>query len=290
MLIRNTALRRSQGASGVFETGRGPRTCAKGAPVIQRSIKHSLIVLPKRLNREVNVLRRLKHPNVAQFYGIAFHQGRRPSVVMKWYERGTTPDYLKSQPDVDRMGLIRDVAKGLEYLHTLEPPVVHGDLKGSNTLVDEDGRVVLSDFGLSKVLEEVSGPSGFTTTQPGGSIRWLAPEFLFDPDKDPDSDSGNPEPAVGCTTAGDIWALASVAYEFISGIYPYGDEKFDWNVIQAISKGRTPVRTVDTWLLESVDVLDVLKKCWAQDPAQRPRIRDVCQMFSLCEMVPRKAS
>lgn len=85
----------------------------------------------QRLNREVNILRRLSHPNIAQFLGIAFKQEIRPCIVIKWYKNGITPKYLEINPDADRLALIKDIANGLAYLHTLDPqPIVHGDLKG----------------------------------------------------------------------------------------------------------------------------------------------------------------
>ncbi|EAU85167.2 TKL/TKL-ccin protein kinase [Coprinopsis cinerea okayama7 len=236
----------------------------------------------KRLNREVHVLKRLNHPNIAEFYGIAFHKDGRPSVVMKWYRYGTAPEYLAKNAGVDRLGVVRDVAAGLEYLHTLQPPVVHGDLKGSNTLVDESGRVVLSDFGLSKVMEQVLGPTGFTTsTCAGGTVRWLAPELLFDPRMEVDPyDDEDIEAVETPTMASDIWSLGCVAYELATGKYPYADERYDYNVMQAImNKNRTPADVKEEWTGESRRVYRMLSRCWVREPSNRGNIREIVNLL-----------
>jgi len=89
------------------------------------------------------------------------------------------------------------VARGLEYLHILEPPIVHGDLKGANVLIDDQGLPKLGDFGLAKALE--GDPTGLTTsTAFQGSIRWLATELLFDKPRSKESD---------------IWAFGYLALE-----------------------------------------------------------------------------
>ena len=68
-----------------------------------------------------------------------------------------------------------DAAKGMQYLHSRQPPIIHRDLKSPNLLVDAHWHVKVSDFGLSRTLHEQEQP---TTSSLGGAgnPRWLAPE------------------------------------------------------------------------------------------------------------------
>jgi serine/threonine protein kinase len=71
-------------------------------------------------------------------------------------------------------------ARGLEYLHSHEPVIVHGDLKAANVLINDKGEAMLSDFGLAKIQQEE--PTGFTTANiGGGTLRWLVIGFLSIP-------------------------------------------------------------------------------------------------------------
>ena len=87
----------------------------------------------------------MKHINCLPFYGIFQGNDNVPYLVSPWMERGDLSDYLIRNPDVDRLplvsalaycgtnthglGQIYDIASGLEYLHKMQPTIVHGDLK-----------------------------------------------------------------------------------------------------------------------------------------------------------------
>jgi len=94
------------------------------------------------------------------------------------------------------------------------------DLVQNNVLVDDDGRGLLTDFGLSKVIEELASPSGNMTTESmhGGTIRWQGPELMFDPEEDEGVISSVPPIA---SPASDVWSFACTAYEVNSTPYLY---------------------------------------------------------------------
>ncbi len=77
------------------------------------------------------------------------------------------------------------VAKGMQYLHSRQPPILHLDLKSPNILVDDKWRVKIADFGLARVRRNtlVSGKSGFH-----GTPEWMAPEMLRAEDYDEKAD------------------------------------------------------------------------------------------------------
>ena len=83
----------------------------------------------------------------------------------------------------------------------------------NNILVDDDGHAILTDFGLSKVIEELAGPTGNTTSMLGGTIRWQAPELIFDKHEE-DGEEGHSRKSGSCLSlSSDVWSFACTAYE-----------------------------------------------------------------------------
>ncbi|KIO27244.1 hypothetical protein M407DRAFT_233380, partial [Tulasnella calospora MUT 4182] len=69
--------------------------------------------------------------------------------ISPWSKNGDVYQYLKKNPNADRRTLIHDVAEGLLYRHTRNPPIVHADIKGYNVLVSDSSRAMLCGFGTA---------------------------------------------------------------------------------------------------------------------------------------------
>ena len=80
----------------------------------------------------------------------------------------------------------------------------------NNTLVNDDGRAMLTDFGLAKVIEELAGPTGNTTSMGAGCVRWQAPELITDTRSDGGVDAPKPSSP---TRGSDVWSFGCTAYE-----------------------------------------------------------------------------
>jgi len=95
--------------------------------------------------REVICWKRLCHPNVTRFLGVE-DDGSSLCMISQWMEYGTLSRYLKDYPTADRLGLIKDIVLGLQYLHSDDIGIIHGDLKGTNVLINAErpprGRLV----------------------------------------------------------------------------------------------------------------------------------------------------
>ncbi|KAF9460304.1 kinase-like domain-containing protein, partial [Collybia nuda] len=215
----------------------------------------------QRLNQEVNIFMRLDHPNIVKFYGISFVFGGEPAMVMQWCEKGTATTFARHQPISDKLQLVKDICAGVEYLHTLEPPIVHGDLKGDNVLISDEGHAMLNDFGLSSKTQQY----GCDTL--GGSLRWQAPELLFDSISDGREDEWISSPQ---STKSDVWAFACTTYEVLLGRLPYHDRQLNWAIIQEIMQGKGPLRPDDTLIHGSTKLLELMVDCWALRPSDRP--------------------
>ncbi|KAG5650410.1 hypothetical protein H0H81_012347 [Sphagnurus paluster] len=101
----------------------------------------------------------------------------RPFIVMPYYGNGNVRQYIERHPHCDRVQIIYDVALGIAHLH--EKMIVHGDLKGMNVLIDDNGHGVICDFGLTQVKADVTSRTGLVGgVTVVGSRNWMAPELL----------------------------------------------------------------------------------------------------------------
>ncbi|KAG6531950.1 hypothetical protein ZIOFF_005786 [Zingiber officinale] len=109
----------------------------------------------KEFLREVAIMKRVRHPNIVLFMG-AVTKHPHLSIVTEYLPRGSLYRLIhRAAPGeiLDRRRRLRialDVAKGINYLHCLNPPIVHWDLKSPNLLVDKNWSVKVCDFGLSR--------------------------------------------------------------------------------------------------------------------------------------------
>ncbi|QRV74671.1 Serine/threonine-protein kinase [Ceratobasidium sp. AG-Ba] len=159
----------------------------------------------KRTARELYTWSKCKHPRIAPLLGLATYRGQI-AMISPWMEYGDVRSYVNKYPEVDRLSLCIDVAAALRQLHRNH--VVHGDLKGPNILVSDEGHAMLIDFGSATLGGDTT--LQFTATASGNTmtLRWTAPEMFGDEGQH--------------TTDGDIYSLGM---EIFSGEPPYADKK-----------------------------------------------------------------
>jgi len=166
--------------------------------------------LRRKLTGEARVWHQLKHPNVLQFLGV--DPETFPSdlcLVSPWMLRGTILQYRKSfgASNINFDRRLLEVSLGINYLHS--EGVVHGDLRGTNILINSDGSACLTDFGLTDLIETLDNVS---TSHHQGSTRWLAPELIHPDDFAMESFQK--------TRATDVYAFAYVCLEIYTGSFP----------------------------------------------------------------------
>ncbi|XP_018578858.1 calcium/calmodulin-dependent protein kinase type 1 [Anoplophora glabripennis] len=170
------------------------------------------------LENEIKVLRRLKHPNIVQLLE-TFEDKSKVYLIMELVTGGELFDRIVekgSYTEKDAADLIRQVLEAVDYMH--EQGVVHRDLKPENLLYyspDEDSKIMISDFGLSKM--EDSGIMATACGTPG----YVAPEVLA-------------QKPYG--KAVDVWSIGVISYILLCGYPPFYDEN-DANLFAQILKG-----------------------------------------------------
>ncbi|KAJ7495404.1 kinase-like domain-containing protein [Mycena latifolia] len=222
--------------------------------------------------REALVWQRLRHLYIVPLIGIDTESF--PSslcMVSPWMKNGTVIKYLSGIGKSNRQATIREIAQGLAFLH--EQNVVHGDLRGSNILVDDDGHACLTDFGLT-VLSDATATQ---TPNGAGSVPWMAPEML-----NPTA-FGLLNPAR--TPASDIYAFGCVCLELFTGYPPFHEAiLFDASLILKVIEGVRPIRPAGD--LISDKVWSIMQKCWAHIFADRPTIPDIVLELAMHEHRP----
>ncbi|XP_022882531.1 probable LRR receptor-like serine/threonine-protein kinase At3g47570 isoform X3 [Olea europaea var. sylvestris] len=132
----------------------------------------------KSFDVECEVLRNLRHRNLCKVISTCSNPNFK-ALVLEYMSNGSLEKWLYSDDYVldilQRINIMIDVAYALEYLHySYSMPIVHCDLKPSNVLLDEDFVAHLSDFGISKLLDEGES-NAYTTTL--GTLGYIAPEY-----------------------------------------------------------------------------------------------------------------
>ena len=216
-------------------------------------------VLMQRFERERDILGALAHPNIARLYDAGLSADGQPYLALE-YVHGQTIIQYADQHRLDataRVHLLRQIMDAVQYAHA--NLVIHRDLKPSNVLVTDDGKALLLDFGIAKLLEDEAGQVHETElTRLGGkalTLHYAAPEQV----------SGQP-----ISIATDVWALGVLLYELVAGQRPFAAE--DRNALerqvldtdpQRPSRGRRgPIAALPAGLASDLDtiVLKALKK------------------------------
>ncbi|KAJ7765418.1 kinase-like domain-containing protein [Mycena maculata] len=136
---------------------------------------HLLIAYAQRFCREALLWQRLHNPYVLPFTGIDAESF--PSflcMVSPWMRHGTILKHLQENGNANVERRLFEIAQGLAYLHSQD--IIHGDLRGSNILVDDDWHACLADFGLAVFSDATVATQ---TSHHGGSVRWMSPELHY---------------------------------------------------------------------------------------------------------------
>ncbi|KZT27122.1 kinase-like protein [Neolentinus lepideus HHB14362 ss-1] len=189
-------------------------------------------------------------------------------LVYPYYRKGTADSYLRAHPEHDHIAILLDVAKGLAVLHGMK--IMHGDVRGNNIVIGKNNNGLLSDFGLSKALDDVDD-SPHMSTPDHDSQPWWAPEVFQDRVQGLRSD---------------IWSFGMTVYELLTYKVPFHGHKLVssrvWERYLIDQEGR-PTRPLENDIVERG--LDdelwnfLLQECWKTDPKERSDINRVVEFF-----------
>ncbi|KAF8599970.1 kinase-like protein, partial [Ceratobasidium sp. AG-I] len=176
--------------------------------------------------RELSSWSQLRYRSIAALLGLALFRGQL-AMVSAWNHNGNVMKHIKEQPDVDRYVLVKSENVSLVHLY-LGILKVHGDLKGANILVTDDGSVQLTDFGLT-IMHDAMIQLSKNTNQVGGTLRWMAPELVFGGEISSDSEHASQ-------------SMSENLIEILTGKQPFKEIDRDAGVILALAQGKRPHR------------------------------------------------
>ncbi|KAF9969460.1 hypothetical protein BGZ73_008187 [Actinomortierella ambigua] len=208
------------------------------------------------IQKEIQILRRLRHRNIIQFYRTCEHEGCT-YLIMDLAENGSLAKaILGGREPLDwptKTRIAHEIARGLEYIHLQN--IWHRDLKSANVLLSRHMEAKLCDFGLA----EVRSVSASRSTQAvKGTLRWMAPELL----------AAKPK----YSAKSDIYALGIVMWEMAANCTrPFKDQDNNAAIAVLIKRGEREIMPLDT----PTNYRDWVERCWHADPAQRPEARGI---------------
>lgn len=135
---------------------------------------------------------------------------RKPYLVLPYCKDGSIMRNVGKFTEEEAWRLVRDVASGLSWLHNMNPPVIHQDIKPDNVMIGENGDFMITDFGVSTHLKSTLRKSMSAAFSSAGTIAYMAPE-RFGKDNTP-------------IMANDIYSLGATVFEMLTGDTPFGND------------------------------------------------------------------
>ena len=210
--------------------------------------------------KEIQVMKRLQHPNIVTFYGI-IKVPDEAWIIMELAENGNLRHYLDERRTQSKLRLpkemmwkwVYEAACGLDHLHKIDH--THRDIKSLNYLIMKDFTIKLGDLGLATALDITRGTSGMR-----GTCRWMAPEVIKMQKR---------------SVKSDVFSYGTVVWEICTMDIPYADKRSDFQVMNEICGGRRPPIPDDI----PQQLKKMIHLCWDDDYHHRPDMGYICKML-----------
>ncbi|KAF9650321.1 kinase-like protein [Thelephora ganbajun] len=226
--------------------------------------------------KEVVLMKQVNHDNILPFYGVSTTVSEF-CLVFPWYENGNITDYIKREPNANQLGLLSGAVNGLRFLH--ESRLVHGSLRPSHILIDDNGVARLATAGHSSIVA-VPGTSiagWHVQSALDGEVddyRYSAPEIQWPEDYGMDK--------ILITKESDVYGMAMVIYEVLAGEKPYYKDNRS-NMLSKVQAGEIPERPSDRI---NDPAWELLQKCWGKNLSERPPTVTVYKTLSELSSCP----
>ena len=130
---------------------------------------------------ECQLMSDLRHPNITQFLGVCFLPDCQLPVLLMERLDSSLDDLLEAVPNIPlalKRSMLEDVSRGLLYLHTHDPQIIHRDLTAKNVLLTSSLVAKITDFGNSRIVNLQPGQLARTLSRLPGTLVYMPPEAL----------------------------------------------------------------------------------------------------------------
>ena len=219
---------------------------------------------------EATDMSRAQHKHILEVCGFCIVPNKGFALVLPYMSRGSLEELLLREPDTisdwpSRIRILLQIAEGMRHLHSLNPQLLHLDLKPANVWLTDNLDVKVADFGLWRARRLMTAPRSDTSLR--GTVEYTPPEHL--------------KP----TTKFDVYSYGITVWQVITGKRPYDTAIDEIQIAASVVKGERPdLSTVDTKGRIQETVVECMERCWAQDAASRPEFSEVIDMLKLAEV------
>ncbi|EFJ11246.1 hypothetical protein SELMODRAFT_126444, partial [Selaginella moellendorffii] len=218
----------------------------------------------ERLYSEVHLLKTLKHKNIIKFYTSWVDSKRRNvNFITEIFTSGTLRQYRKKHKNVDMKAVknwARQILRGLLYLHSHDPPIIHRDLKCDNIFVNGNyGEVKIGDLGLATILRQAHAAHSVI-----GTPEFMAPE-LYEEEYD---------------ELVDIYSFGMCVLEMVTFEYPYSECTNAAQIYKRVTSGKKPAAFEK---VKDPEVRKFIEKCLAAVSRRLPARELLMDPFLRCD-------
>ncbi|XWS23523.1 hypothetical protein CRYUN_Cryun28dG0021700 [Craigia yunnanensis] len=159
-------------------------TLSNGVTVAIKKLDPNAFQGLREFRAEMETLGKLRHENIVKILGFC-SSGLDRVLIYEFIERGSLDQWLYDEEQENSVGqlplswdtrkkIVSGIANGLAYLHGLDTPIIHRDIKASNVLLDNDFEAHIADFGLARHVQEAHS---HVSTQVAGTMGYMPPEY-----------------------------------------------------------------------------------------------------------------
>ncbi|NXW90059.1 ANKK1 protein, partial [Alopecoenas beccarii] len=214
------------------------------------------------LMEEATKMEKIKFQHIVTIYGVC---NNPLGIVMEYMARGSLEKILPTHKMSWQLKfrVIHEMGLAMNFLHSMTPPLLHLDLKPGNILLDGNMHVKISDFGLSKWMEQSSRMQYIESSALRGTLSYIPPEMFLQNSKPPGIKY-------------DVYSFGIVIWEVLMQKKPYAGANM-MAIIVKVAAGKRPCLEPisEDWPGECQQMVDLMKRCWDQDPRQRPSFTDI---------------